>query len=177
VPRLADLIQAATEDEPLDLELATLGSDLPQQPELVVSGWVRSGLAPIAGALFYRRGMGIVIGLLLGYGHQVVLKVHRWLASISRRTAVRAVQQHLAKHGLPVPLPLLAPEALGSGVVTAEQMRSGVSADADDLEIRKSMAETLARFVLEARPLTGLAAGLGQAVLLAPPSGAHWPEP
>ena len=109
-------------------------------------------------------------------GRDVVVKVHRWQASISRLAAVHRVQAHLAACGLPVPRPLCGPQPLGSGIATIEELLSGAVADGHDPPIRQALAAGLCRLVTAAQPL-GSIADLGSPILLRPPRAALWPEP
>jgi hypothetical protein len=69
---------------------------------------------------------------------------------------------------------MLAPEALGAGIATVEEMRRGRPADGHHPKIPRAIAEGLCAFVVAARPLRGLT-GLDQAALFG--RQADWPEP
>lgn len=153
VPPLAQLVREATRGDRLDLELASLGSDDPDEVAELLSDFLSARLGPIRDALFYRRGTGIVAGALLSDGRAVVAKVHRWRVSLARLTAVHAVQEHLARAGLPAPGPLVAPEAFRAGIVTVEEMRQGEPADGHDPTIRRGIAEGLCAFISATAPV------------------------
>ena len=123
VPRLVDLVSEATSGDDFDLELAALGSDDPDEIATVLSDFLSARIASVKDAIFYRRGTGIVAGVLLSDGREAVIKVHRWRVSIERLSAVERVQERLALAGLQAPRPMLAPEVLGAGIATVEEMR------------------------------------------------------
>ncbi|MGA8679219.1 MAG: hypothetical protein ABSB54_12065 [Acidimicrobiales bacterium] len=175
MPPLAHLVREATSGDDFDLELAALGSDDPDEIAALLSGFLSARLAPVGAAIFYRRGTGIVAGVLLSDGREVVIKVHRWRASVGQLSAVQRVQEHLALGGFPAPRPLLAPESLRAGVATVEEMRRGEPGDGHHPTIRRAIAEGLCSFVVAARPLRGLTQ-LGQPALFQP-DDTQWPEP
>lgn len=176
MPPLAHLVREARGGDDLCLELTALGSDDPDEIAKLLNDFLFARLAPVADAVFYRRSTGIVAGVLLSDGRAVVLKVHRWRASLGRLTAVQMVQEHLARGDLAAPRPLLAPEMLGTSVVTVEVMRRGERADGHHPSIRRTIAEHLCAFVRAARPLRGLT-DLGEAALFEPQRSSLWPEP
>jgi hypothetical protein len=173
VALLAEFFRDARES---DLEVETLGTANAEEIASQLTAFATSHLAPILHGLFYRRGVGMVVGLRLVDGREIVVKLHRWRASFGRLTAVQEVQDHLARVGLPVPIPLVPPTQLGRGIATVEELRLGSPADGHRSDVRRALAAGLRRFVVEALPLRGLA-GLGPAVFLAPRTDALWPEP
>jgi aminoglycoside phosphotransferase (APT) family kinase protein len=176
VPSLDSLIEDLSRAEDRDLERTVLGSDVATEIAAIICEFVARQLAPVETAIFYHTSVGIVAGLRIVDGRDVVVKVHRWQVSIARLTAVQRVQAHLAASGLPVPRPLCEPEPLGSGIAVIEELRSGDAADGHDPLIRRCLAAGLHRFVSAAQPL-GSIDGLGSPVLLRPPGSPLWPEP
>ena len=174
MPHLVDLVREATRGDNFDLELAALDSDDPEEIATLLSDFLSARLASVEDGVFYHRGTGIVAGALLSDGRLAVMKVHRWRVSIERLSAVQSVQEQLALAGLPAPRPMLAPEALGAGIATVEEMRRGSPADGHHPTIRRAIAEGLYELVVAARPLRNLTE-LGQAALFGPQAG--WPEP
>lgn len=174
VKPLEELVRGAGEADGYDLERAVLGSDDPSAVAAVLGGQV-SRLGRVARALFYRRGTGIVVGFELSDGRRLVLKVHRFAASVRRLSAVQEVQRHLAMGGLPVPSPVLGPEALGSGCVTVETFRAGGHANGWRPVVRRAIAHLLADVVREGRSCSATT-DLGEALLFG--SGdTGWPQP
>jgi hypothetical protein len=98
---------------------------------------------------------GVVVGLRLLDGSEVVVKVHRWNVSVARLGAVQAVQAHLADAGMPVPRPVVGPEQLAGGIAIVEELRHGERADGQDPAVRKTLAKGLHALVAAAAPLVG----------------------
>ena len=96
---LALLIQGASEGWEPDVEGAIFGTVDPAAIETAVVGFVAQRLGPVEEALFYRPGVGVVAGLRLASGSEVVIKVHRWNAGVKRLEAVQVVQAHVASRG------------------------------------------------------------------------------
>ena len=176
MPSLDSLIGDLSTVGDRDFERTVLGSDVATEIAGVIYDFVARRLAPVENAIFYRTSVGLVAGLRIVDGRDVVVKVHRWQVSIARLTAVQLVQAHLAASGLPVPRPLCEPEPLGSGIAIIEEFRRGDAADGHDPLIRQSLAAGLLRFVKAAQPL-GSIEDLGWPVLLRPPGSPLWPEP
>jgi hypothetical protein len=85
------------------------------------------------------------------------------------------VQADLAAAGVPAPVPLAGPQALGAGWLTVEEYRDGDSADGYDPAVRRGMATALHDFVDAARPhiaTDSIGTWLGEAVI-----DDVWPEP
>lgn len=80
---LATFIEEAAATDGYDLEEAILGVGTADEVAASLATFVASSLASIDHVLFYRRSTGLVIGLLLSDG-QEVLKLHRWKVSIER---------------------------------------------------------------------------------------------
>lgn len=172
---LVDLIEEATSAGGLDLEQAVLAARSAEDVAEAVAGFVAPKLGRVERALFYRRSTGLVIGLLLASGEEVVVKLHRWQVSIERLAAVHEVQLHLARAGLPAPKPLLPPQVLGNGIVTVEELRWGSRADGHSPVVCRVLAESLLQVVRLARPLRGLSLGL--TALLQPDGPSPYPAP
>lgn len=176
VAALASLIRDATAGEDLDLELAVFGCDDADTIAGALCDFLRARLAPVEDARFYRRSVGVVAGVLLSDGREVVVKVHRWNVSIARLRAVQQVQAHLAGTGLPAPRPLCPPEPLRSGIATVEELRGGDFADGHRTPVRRALAEGLREFIVAAQSFRTLA-DLGPPLIVRPPGEPLWPEP
>ena len=125
--------------------------------------------------LFY-ASVGCVCGVRLRDGRRVVVKVHRPETSIGFLAAMQTAQQTLAASGFPCPEPLAGPTALARGVAVAESLLDwGEGADAHDPEIRRAMAQTLARLVARCRGPSGLD-GLHHGLMVRQ-EGNLWPRP
>jgi hypothetical protein len=85
------------------------------------------------------------------------------------------VQRDLALAGLPAPLPVAGPIAVGQGWLTVEDYRDGQSADGYDPTIRREMASVLHRFADAGRELA--ADGRLGGWLSPPVIDDLWPEP
>lgn len=175
MPGFEVLVRAAAESGEYDLEQAILGCDDAVEVANEIADHVSTRLGPVADALFYRRSTGIVAGLRLLDGREVVIKLHRWKVSLPRLLAIAQVQQRLADADLPVPSPLAQPAVFGEGFATIETLRRGHYADARHPEVRRRIAELPSALVELGRPFAGLT-DLGEAVLFE--GGARgWPEP
>jgi hypothetical protein len=176
VAHLAALVRRACAGSCYELERATLGAGDPGEVAATLGAFLAEELAPLGDALFYRRGTGVVAGVLLADGREVVIKVHRWHASLARLASVQAVQRHLAGAGLPAPRPLLSPRPLGSGIATVEELRRGGTADGRRPVIRRAVARLLSELVVSSRSLPALPA-LGTPPLFDDLESQRWPEP
>ncbi len=156
------------------LELDLFGTDDPAAVAAEIDGFCQVHLGGAAGGIFYEAGVGLVAGLHLADGRDVVIKVHRWNASAERLAATQQVQRHLADHGLPVPRPLVGPTALGRGLATVEEHLAGDRVDGRTPEIRTTMAAGLHRFIEAAATIR---ADVGRALILRPVGAPLWPEP
>jgi Ser/Thr protein kinase RdoA (MazF antagonist) len=152
--RLADLASASMARVGDHLEATILGTTSPDAVAAAL-GSTCAGLGEVVDGLFYEAGVGLVVGLRLGDGAEVVVKVHRFHASMERLAACVEVQRHLHDAGLPAPRPLLPPAPLGAGLATVEELRAGTSADGYAPEVRRSLAIELHRLIEAARPLVG----------------------
>lgn len=152
------------------LERALFGTDDPEAVVELVEQCCHARVGAPAVLHSYTRGVGIVAVLGLVDGRDVVLKVHRWNASLERMTAVHAVQGRLAERGLPVPCPLAAPAPLGRGVATFASFLPGEAGPWS----RATVAAGLHRLVVAARDLD---ADVGEPLLHRRPGAPLWPEP
>ena len=156
------------------LELDLFATDDPAAVAALIEAFCDETLGrPVAGIL-YAPGVGLVVGLHLADGRDVIIKVHRWNASAARLAATQEVQVELADAGLPVPRPLLGPTPLGRGVATVEEHLGGTATDGHDPAARTTMAVGLHRLVEAAAPLQ---ADVGRALVLRPDGAPMWPEP
>ncbi len=159
-----------------DLERLLFATDDPSGVALVLEDFCDEKLARVADGIFYRSGVGVVAGLALVDGRQVVVKVHRWNVSIERLTGVQQVQRHQAESGLPAPMPLAGPTLLGAGIATAEEYRPGRWPDWPAQRTRECVAQGLFDFITSASALVGRV-NVGAPGLLRPPTEPLWPEP
>ena len=173
---LRDLISLASEQWEPAVELAIFGTADSGDIAETIERWVTQRCGPIADALFYRPGVGVVVGLALERGTGIVVKVHRWNVSIDRLQAVHQVQSLLSDSDRCAPRPLVAPEPLAGGIATVEELRTGARADGRDPLVRRALAEGLHAFVKAAAPLVGMA-DVGPSILLRPHGAALWSEP
>jgi hypothetical protein len=176
VPALTGLVASAHAAGEPALERRVLGTDDPTEVASVIEAFVDRRLGPVADALFYRRSVGIVAGLRLGDGSQVVLKVHHWNAAAPRLAPVHQVQRELAGRGLPAPRPLVGPEPLGRGMATVEELVAGGRPEGPGPVVRRSLARGLSAFVDAAAPLVGRAP-VGGPLMLREPGAPLWFEP
>jgi hypothetical protein len=154
------------------LEQALFGDD---DPVVVASAHVATALgSPVARVRFTNAGTGWVLGADLVDGRSVVLKVHRWHASVERLAAVARVQGALAARGVPIARPLHGPAPLGTGLATVEELRVGDRASARRPEIRRSVAAALAAVVAAGRGVDVTDLSVSE---LGRPSGDLWGEP
>jgi hypothetical protein len=176
VCRLATLIRRASEAWDPAVERAVFGTADADQIENALVGFVADRLGPVGEAVFYRPGVGIVAGLRLADSSEVVVKVHRWNVSLARIAAVQQVQTHAASRGVAAPRPLVAPEPLGEGIATVEELVAGVAVDGHARPVRQAMAVGLEAFVAATVDLSGRVS-VGPPLMLRPAGAALWPEP
>lgn len=104
--------------------------------------------------LFVRTSVGVVFGLDLGDGRQVVLKAHQPRQNVEFLRVVFETQSYLAEQGFPCPRPVIQPASLGNGFASVEELvEEGFFADAHNPHIQEAMAHALARLVELTRPL------------------------
>jgi Phosphotransferase enzyme family len=174
MPPLVDLI-AAVDWEPV-LERTIFGTEDPHVVAQALEAFVARHCAPVEEAVFYRPGVGVVAGLRLSDGTEVVVKVHRWNVSLPRLRAIATVQARVAACGLPAPHPIAGPEGLAGGIAMIEELQRGSRADGRRPEVRQALARGLHDFVTAALPLAGVA-DVGPPLMLRPPGEPLWFEP
>jgi hypothetical protein len=173
---LVELIRAAFRDcEPV-VEPAVFDTVVPELIETALISFVETRLGNASEALFYKSGVGVVAGLRLTSGRDVVVKVHRWNVTVGRLAAVQRAQTQLADTGLPVPRPLTAPQPLGAGLVTVEELRAGGPAVGHDPTIRQACAAGLYRLIHAGVDPDGVRE-LGMPLMIRPSGAALWFEP
>jgi hypothetical protein len=172
---LASLVRSAAERWEPGVERAIFGSGDPGDVADAIVEFVTGQLTLVEEAVFYHSGVGVVAGLRLVDGSEVVVKVHRWNLNMGRLTAVQHVQAYLASLGLPAPRPLRGPQSLGRGIATIEELAAGGTVDGHDRSVRQSLAVGLHSFV---RASESLAASIdvGQPMILRPADSPLWPE-
>jgi hypothetical protein len=176
VSQLVTLVRNACEKWDPAVELAILGTDDAEEIATLIEAFVSLQCGAVSEGVFYRPGVGIVAGLRLVSGSEVVVKIHRWNVSLARLTAIQRVQAALADEGLPVPRPLATPERLGHGIATIEELRKGGGANGRDPAVRRVIAEGLRSFVSSAAPLVG-EVDVGAPLMLRPAGSPLWFEP
>ena len=173
---LAALIaEASAEWDPI-VESAVFGTTDPLRIEQLLLGFVEHRLGRVTGAVFYRPGVGVVAGLRLIDGCEVVMKVHRWNVSTARLAAVQTVQRQIMAAGLPAPAPLVGPEPLAGGIATVETLLPGSSANGRDPDVRRLLAAGLGDFVAAGVDVQSVGE-LGHPLMLRPPGAPLWFEP
>jgi hypothetical protein len=177
VPSLESLISRASQAWDPALERAIFGTGDPATVAALMTSWLTEHCGPVAEAMFYRPGVGVVAGLWLADGAEVVIKVHRWNVSIERLTAIQQVQTHVAATDRRAPRPLAGPAPLGHGIATVEELRTGTSADGRDPDVRRHLAEGLHACITAAAPLVGTADVGRPLMALASEGSTVWGEP
>ncbi|MEM9037535.1 MAG: hypothetical protein AAGD18_23285 [Actinomycetota bacterium] len=150
-------------------------TDAPPTVAAAIEAGLTEAVAAPEAAVFVRSGVGLVVGLRLVTGTEVVAKVHRWNASLERLRAVHAVQSELHRRGIPAPMPLAEPRRCGNGVLTVEESIPGQRRSGHDPVVRGAMATGLAAFIAAGtgiEPPAALEPGLGP-----PADGSLWGEP
>ena len=98
------------------LERDVLGTDDPRRiAETFESFCVRQLGAPPAGALFYAASAGCVLGVHLESGNNVVIKAYQSRWGEPLLAAVQAVEDRVARGGIPCPRPLGPPAPIRAG--------------------------------------------------------------
>jgi hypothetical protein len=122
------------------------------------------------GCFAFEVSVGALFGLRLEDGSRVALKIHSGRTGQDYLEAVQKVQAALWERGFPCPRPLGVRER-----ATLEEWRAeGVYRDAHEPEVRRVVAEQLARLLRVTREL-GPVAGLEP--FFPPPEGPLWPTP
>lgn len=139
------------------LEQRVFGTDDPASITAIVDAFCRDRLGSSLGrTLFAEKSIGVVYGLELADGRQVVVKGHSgWSGPSSRITACIRIQAALHEAGFPAPRPLAGPhpaDSAGASYLTAEELAEGEVADAHSPDVRRSMARALAQLVRLATP-------------------------
>jgi hypothetical protein len=176
VPILSALIDAQGRAHERALELELFGTTDSHSIAELLEDLVAARLGPTSEAIFYTTSVGVVAGLRLASGGGVVVKVHRWGVTAERLKNVQQIQVFVVRAGLPAPMPLLEPVALGAGFATIEEMLEGERADAHSRIVRKAVAEGLYNFIDAARPLRRRV-DVGVPLALQDWGPATWPEP
>jgi hypothetical protein len=174
---LESLIRQASPGRDPGVERAIFGTGEAETVAAAMTSWLATHCGPVGEAIFYRPGVGVVAGLRLTDGAEVVIKVHRWNVSIERLTAIQRVQAHVAAADRRAPRPVAGPAPLGRGIATVEELRPGTTADGRDPVVRRALAEGLNAFVRTTAPLVGSAA-VGPPLMDMPVRGSTvWGEP
>ncbi len=176
MPTVAELVSASIAAWNGDLEAVLFGATAGPEVAASIEQFCADHLSPVAEGIFYRSGVGSVVGVRLNDGRQVVIKVHRWNVSIDRLTDVQRVQEHLADRSVPAPRPIGRPQPLGEGIATVEELRPAMAVDGAARSTLRSIALGLYEFVRAAADLVGLV-DVGRPLLLRPAGAALWPEP
>ncbi len=176
--RGTSIIAAAIGEWPSSLEDVLLGTNDPARIVGLLDEFSRSALgSAIQTVTFYRRGVGAVFGLLLTDSRDVVVKVHRIDLVGVALDGIRTVQRALADQGLPAPMPMGKPQAIGNGIGAAEEMLTGgQKVNPHDASVRRVLAAGLFQFVEAATPMLGIV----QLPLANPfglPDDQLWPTP
>ena len=120
----------------------------------LLAAWCRLWLgAEPADVLFHQGHLSQVMGLRLADGVAVVLKLR---PPSERLTTCVLVQRHLWAAGFPCPKPLAGPAALGASSATAEVLIEGGSQLPLTDDSPRLFAQSLARLVALAPPVTSL---------------------
>lgn len=173
---LAALVSNACEEWDPAVERAILGTGDADEIATMIETFVVRHCGPISEGVFYRPGVGIVAGLRLVNGSEVVVKIHRWNVSFTRLAAIQKVQATLADEGLPVPRPLTEPQQLVHGICTVEELRRGGRASGRDPAVRRAIAEGLHSFIKAAAHLVGHV-NVGTPLMLRSVGAPLWFEP
>ena len=109
MPSLEALITLASAGWDPAVEREIFGTADPPHIARVIEAFVSCRCGPVDDAIFYKPGVGIVAGLRLVGGSDVVVKIHRWNVSVDRLIAVQEVQAYAADGGMPAPDPSWVP--------------------------------------------------------------------
>jgi hypothetical protein len=110
-----------------------------------VSAWCARHLGSAPDAMRFELGyLSQVLGLRLGNGRDVVVKVRPWH---DRLVGCGQVQQALFEQGFPVPEPMVAPTRDGNLAVSAEALVGGGELLPDHADSARLFAEALVRLV------------------------------
>jgi hypothetical protein len=131
------------EDDPA-LERRALGTGDVELAAKRLEECCARAVGPVAHCLFYRSNAGLVAGLVLVDGRQIVAKVHQPEQTRARLGTVQRVQAHLADTGYPCPRPLGMAHCQHAFVTFEELRENGTYRDAHDPPVRRAMASSLA---------------------------------
>lgn len=142
------------------LELAIFGSADPY----AIGDAIRELVEPTLGlprrVLFYRPGVGLVVGLNCETAGNVVVKIHRRDAA-SAVFATHQIQARLFDAGFPAPRPLLSPTPVGSGLATVDELITSDRVDGRSPSIRRMLAGGLHDFIEAAQEINFAAGSFG----------------
>jgi hypothetical protein len=176
LPSLESLIRRNSEDWDPAVERLIFGTDDARDIAGMIEGLITERCGPIADAVFYRPGVGVVAGVRLVEGSEVVVKVHRDNVSAERLAAVHKVQALVAQAGLPAPRPLVGPTKLAAGTAIVEELLRGTGANGRDPVVRRALADGLHDLVTTTVPLVGRV-DVGPPNLVRSPDASLWFEP
>jgi hypothetical protein len=176
LPSLESLISRNNEDWDPAVERVIFGTDDARGIAGMIEDLITKMCGPIADAVFYRPGVGVVAGVRLVEGSEVVVKVHRDNVPAERLAAVHKVQALVAESGLPAPRPLVGPTRLAGGTAIIEELLRGTGANGRDPAVRRTLADGLHDFVSTAVPLVGRV-DVGSPNLVRSPEAPLWFEP
>ncbi len=171
---LASVIDASMARVGADVEFALFASSDPRVVADQLLDHVRHRLGTVTAVEFYRAGVGVVVGLRLGDGRGVVVKVHRWNVTMRRLDAIQRVQAQLAA-ALPAPRPIDRPARLGRGIATIEELRAAGHANGHEPGVRREIARCLHQLV--AASIAIASDDVGSPSLMRRPDEPLWPEP
>ena len=156
-----------------------VGTVVPTEVVAVASSWCEAVLgSPVVHVAWVAAGSGLVLGVDLGDGRALALKV-RPADQATRIEEARTLQAALAGAGLPVPVPVgpLAPLGPG-GLAGAEVRLDGVGPlDARAAGGAEVMASLLHRIVVVATARAPAHLGLHEPWGIALPADRLWPDP
>lgn len=142
-------------DPPSGTEGAVFGSMTSEEIHVFLDDHARQQLGSAIARVRFRAGrIDAVWGVELADGRAVVIKTHRPPADVGALRATPDAKRLLVAAGFPCPTPLFGPDDVDGRVVTAESLINGSVPDGRDAEIRRLLADGLARHIqlLQARP-------------------------
>jgi Phosphotransferase enzyme family len=148
------------------LERSILGTDDPDQ----IWQQVLRACPDAVECFAFLISVGALFGLRLRDGSRIALKIHGRGTPAESLEAIQRVQEHLWREGFPCPRPL---GTVGSATLE-EWQDDGIYRDAHEPEVRRVMAQHLARLFTLARELLPLP---GLEPFLPPSEGPLWPAP
>lgn len=158
------------------LQASVFGTTEPAAVTGLVEGFCGDHLgSSVAACPFAIASVGVVLGLRLEDGRDVVVKAHQPRWSTAFLAAVVRVQRHLAARGFPCPRPLLDPAPLGRGWATVDELVPDPGPSDPGAAARRGSAAGLARAIATAREVDGVDALEDHPQ--ATPAESLWPEP